>query len=418
MLIILLLVSLSFSLDLKDLWREALKNNFSLKAQKKAVLSSDYELKAFKNLYLPEISVNYSQNFQNEKQKFEINLPVNIAFSKKKYKILSASITQLIYDFGSRERIIEIAKDKKGIEELKYEKEKRTLLLEVGVAYLRLLKAKEIIEVYKKELEAVNSHYELAKALYEKGLVAFADLLEAKVRLSEVKANLSKAKSDYRIALFNLSRLTGIPEHRLKKLEKPQINLRLMPLEEYINRALERREEIKIYRKLIEIVKKERSISLRKFLPSIFFRVSYDYTDRNPVIEPKGITTFSFGVFANFRGIMPYYDMKAKGELVLKLLNELEDLKKLIELEVKTAYERLKNSRVRLEVAREALRYAKEHYRLALGQYKNQLISHTDLITAEARLTAARKRLVLAKYEIFENYLRLLSASGLLGGKL
>ncbi|GAB6066159.1 TolC family protein [Aquifex pyrophilus] len=418
MLIILLLISFAFSLDLKDLWREALKNNSSLKAQKRAVISSEYELKAYKNLYLPKFSINYSQNYQNEKQRFDVNLPVNLEFSKRKYKVFSASITELLYDFGRREKAIGIAKEKRDIEKLKYERKKRKLLLEVGIAYLNLLRAKGIIEIYQKEYEAVSSHYELAKALYEKGLVAFADLLEAKVRLSEVKAKLERAKSDYRIALFNLSRLTGISKERLKKIKKPEIKLQLKNPEEYIKTALKNREELRIYRRLIEIAKKEESVSVREFLPSIFLKVSYDYTDRNPILEPKGITTFSLGILASFQGVKPYYDMKAKKEVVLKLLNELEDLKKLIELEVKTAYERLENASIRLGVAREALRYAREHYRLALGQYKNQLISHTDLITAEARLTNARKRLVLAEYEILESYLRLLEASGLIGGEL
>ncbi|RUM28462.1 MAG: TolC family protein [Aquifex sp.] len=422
-LIFFFLLSLSFSLDLETLWKKALEKNPSIAAFRRDVEASFFQLKASKNLYLPHVEIFYKFTYQNEEQRLKLDLGlINGDFRtlKDRYQSFGVSLRELLYDFGARESYVKISQKLLEIKKLLYEEKKEDILLEVALAYLDTLSAKNLIEVYKKQKEAVKSQYELSKAYYEKGLVAITDILEARVKLSEVERKLKRAQANYRISLSNLSRLTKVSEKDLEKLSQPKLNVRIKDLDFYIGEALKRRSLLKAYLKRIEIEKLKEKIKLSLFLPKIFLEVSYLYTNQNPIVYPKGLTFFSVGTSLSFRGIQPYYENLSVKAQKKKVLKEYEEMADLIKLDVKRAYEELKTAKENLKVTSQALEFAKKHYELSLEQYRNQLISQTQLLIAEARLTEARKALIISRYEFLKAYFKLLRASGLLkiGGGL
>jgi len=416
-LILFFLFSLSFSLDLEILWKKALEKNPSVAAFKKEVEASFFQLKASKNLYLPKVEILYKFTYQSDEQRLKLDLDLingDFITLKDRYQSLSISLRELLYDFGTRESYIKISQNLLELNKLLYEEKKEEILLEVALAYLDTLSAKSLIEVYKKQKEAVKSQYELSKAYYIKGLVAITDILEARVKLFEVERKLKEALANYRISLSNLSRLTKISEKDLEKLSEPKLNVRIKNLDFYIGEALKRRALLKAYLERIEIAKLKEKIKLSQFLPKIFLEVSYLYTNQNPIVYPKGLILFSAGASLSFRGLQPYYENLSIKAQKKKALKEYEEIADLIKLDVKRAYEELKTARENLKVASQAFEFAKKHYELSLEQYKNQLISQTQLLIAEARLTEARKALIISRYEFLRAYFKLLRASGLL----
>jgi len=416
-LIFFLLLSLSFSLDLETLWKKALEKNPSIAAFKKEVEASFFQLKASKNLYLPEVEILYKFTYQNEEQRLKLDLGfINSDFEtlRNRYHSFSVSLRELLYDFGARESHVKISEKLLEIKKLLYEEKREDILLEVALAYLDTLSAKNLIEVYKKQKEALQSQYELSKAYYKKGLVAITDILEARVKLSEVERKLKRAQANYRISLSNLSRLTKVSEKDLEKLSQPKPDVRIKNLDFYIGEALKRRALLRAYLERIGIAKLKEKIKLSRFLPKIFLEISYIYTNQNPIVYPKGLTLFSVGASLSFRGIQPYYENLSVKSQKKKALKEYEEIVDLIKLDVKRAYEELKTARENLKVASQALEFAKKHYELSLEQYKNQIISQTRLLIAEARLTEAKKALIISRYEFLKAYFKLLRTSGLL----
>ncbi len=285
--------------------------------------------------------------------------------------------------------------------------------LQVIKAYLDVLSSQEIVDVYRKQLEAIDSQYRRAEAFYKEGLVAITDVLQAKVRLAEVQRDLRKAEGDYSVALANLSKLTGIPQEKLKDLQLPQIaDYQVPDLESLYLKALERRLILRAYSERVYQAKKLQDIERSKYLPKVFAQAEYTYSDQNPVISPKGVYTLSLGLSLEFQTLEPYYRVLSRLEEEKRARWELENLKEAIKLEIKKAYEDVLTAKDNLRVAEDALRYAEEFYKLSQEQYKNQIISSTDLLLAEASLTQARKNKVLSYYEYLKAYYELMRAVG------
>jgi len=411
--ILILLPLFAFSLGLQELWESALKHNPELKAYREEVRAKEYELKADKNLYFPVFSISFKRVWQNQKQRVEI-FPFSFDITKKNYSTFSASLTQVFYDFGKRKSILEASKGRISISRLLYAEKEKDILLEVAKTYLNLLTVKGKIKIYEEELRAVRSQYELAKAFYEKGLVAITDVLQAKVKLHEVRAKLRKTKGDYKVLLTKLSNLTGIVEKKLTKLEEFKRLPKVKSLDYYLQRAYEKREVLKAYRYRVKVFRKLSNTKISNYFPNLFGGISYVYTSQNPSVEPKNITSFFLGLDLSFQSLKPYYEYLSLKRESLKTLNEMENIKNLLKLQVKKAYEDFLSAKENLKTAEENLKFAKKYYELSLEQYKNQLISQTDLLIAEAALTQAKEMLLITKNELWKAYFELLRASGLL----
>jgi outer membrane protein TolC len=410
--------SFAFSLTLDQAIQSAKKNNPELKSQEHAVNSAFYQLRADKNLYLPTFFLGLSFNHLSDKQKLNIpplgNFPpFAVESAKQNYKAFSAGLREVLYDGGARESRIDISSSEFKFQKYIYREKEEDIKLQVIKAYLDVLASKDITEVYQKQLDAVRSQYERAKAFFKEGLVAITDVLQAQVRLAEVQRDLRQAQGNYNIALANLSKLTGIPQEELKELEPPKpFEYKIPNIENLYLTALQKRYIIRAYLEKLYQVQRLKDIEKSKYLPKVYLQASYSYSDQNPVLSPKGVYTFTAGLNLEFQSFEPYYRLLSTAEDEKRAKWELENTKENVKLEVKRAYENLLTAQDNLRVAEEALDYAQEFYKLSQEQYKNQIISSTDLLLAEASLTQARKNKVISYYEYLKAYYELMRAVG------
>lgn len=414
LIIILLAFTYTFPITLDELIKKALEGNPQVLAKKYELNSAKLRLKGDENLYFPEFIIGYKYSWQSDAQSISIPspIPMEIRSSKKNYQALQAGIRQILYDGGLRDGTISLSKSLLYIAEREYEEVMLDVKLEVIRAYLSVLSSLELIEVIEKQREAIQSDLRQREAFYREGLVAITDVLQARVKLAEVERDLRKAQGDYRIALANLSRITGIEEKDLTSLEPVNLKVELPTLEELIEKAISKRPIIKMARERLKISKEQRTMELSSFHPKVFLEAFYNYSDQNTNLRPKGFFTISGGISVNFQSLAPYYRALSYGEEEKKAKEELKDTVEKITLGVKASYEKVMTARDNLKVAEEALRLAEEFYRLSLAQYRNQIISGTDLLQAEASLTQARKAKVLAYYELLGAYFELLREVG------
>ncbi len=412
-----MLFEIAFPLSLEELLQSAVEKNPQLLSKRYAVEASRWNLKADRQLYMPEILFNYKLTYQSEKQSFQLPAfgafpPARFESSKQSYKSLQAGIRQLLFDGGGRSAKVELSRSLLFISEKDYEESLLELKLEVINAYLDLLSAQELLEVSKKRVEALQSELYQREAFFKEGLVAITDVLQARVRLAQAQRELREAEGNYRIALSNLSRLTGIEEEKLKDLKKIQVEPKVESLEELILKALQKRPILKLYAQRIRLSEVQRKAELSNMYPKAFVEALYNYSDQNPVVSPKGFFTLSGGISWSFQGLSSYYKALSHVEEEKKAREELKDLQDKLRLAIKKAYENYLTAKDNLKVAEENLRFAEEYYRLSKEQYKNQIISGTDLLQAEAELTQARKARIIAYYELLKAYYRLLRERG------
>ena len=408
---LLLTFGFSFSLGLEDLINSALERNPQVLSKRYALRASQLSLRADQQLYFPEVIGSYKLSFQSQKQSISF-LNIQVESSKRSYQSFQVGVRQLLYDGGLRESKVSISKSLVSMSEKDLQEAILETKLEVIRAYLSVLSALELLQVVKKQKEAISEDLARRQAFYREGLVAITDVLQAQVKLAEVERDLRQAEGNYRIAIANLSRLTVIEEEKLQNLKPVDTKVETPSLEALLQKALEKRPLLEIARERIKIQKHQRQIELSNFYPKVFIEAFYNYSDQNTQISPKGFFTLSGGVSFSFQSLSSYYRALSFVEEERKAKEEMRNLEEGILLSVKSAYERFLTARDNLRVAEESLKLAEEFYRLSLEQYKNQIISGTDLLQAEASLTQARKAKVIAYYELLKSYYELLREVG------
>lgn len=412
-----LLYSLGWSISLEETLRRAVSYNPQIQAQRYHLEASRYQLFAEKSLYLPEIFINGQWVHQSEAQSFFIPIlqfTQQVQSTKRNYTQWSAGIRQTLWDGGYREGAVYSAREEVSYRRYLFEEKLQEVKLEVIKAYLDTLKALRLVEVYRQQKEAIQAQYETARAFYQKGLVAVTDVLQAKVRLSEVERTLRTAEGEYRVALANLSRLTGIKEEELTPLEEPTLQEEDRPLSYWLDMARSKRPILKALVYLTESTRSKVLQARSQFIPKLWFQGEYVYTDQNPALYPKGFFRFSLGLSVSFQGIRPYYQAMALEKEVYRLMKEQEDTLGKVELEVRSSYEKWRTSLDNLRVAEDSLALARQYYQLSKEQYANQIITQTDLLASQASLTKAEADLVIARYEHMKALYELKKAAGVL----
>ncbi|MCX8164264.1 MAG: TolC family protein [Aquificaceae bacterium] len=407
----------SFSMSLEELIRFSEEKNPKLAAKRYKIQSARLNLKAERQLYFPEVFSLYKFSWHSERQSITIppfgGLPAfEVSSSKRSHQSYQMGIRQTLYDGGLRSSRVSIGEGEVHISEKDYEETRLEVKLELMRAYLSALSAKELLEVAKKQKEAVEADLRQREAFFREGLVAVTDVLQARVKLAEVERDLRKAEGDYAVALADLSRLTGLEEESLKNLTPPKLDLKGYSLDQLLATTLEKRPIIKAFEERLKMKAFQKRAELSQFYPKVFFEALYNYSDQNPSLSPKGFFSFGAGISLNFQFLGPYYKTLSLEEESKSLKEEFKDVKEMLILKVKTAYERLKTAEDNLKVADEALKFAEEFYRLSLEQYRNQLISGADLLQAEASLTQARKARVITYYDLLRAYFELMREVG------
>ncbi len=404
----------AWAVSLSEIVQKALEKNSELLALRQELQSARLSLSAERQLFLPEFFLTYRYNYNFERQTF--NIPVfgglQVESAKRSYQILQAGLRYVLFDGFARDRSVDLASSNLKSKDLLLREKVESLKFEVVSAYLEVLSARGVVSAIESQRAAVLLQVQTAEAFYQRGLVAITDVLQARVRLAEVERDLRRAQGNYKVALANLSRLSGIPEQELLNLEEPKGKLEIKPLEFYLERAKERN-VLKAQRQAIESFRAQRDIARSQFFPKLFVEGVYTYSDQNPSIRPRGIFGIAGGITMSFQGMRPYYQELSFSALELKAQKDYEDLLEKVQLEVKSSYEELLTAQDNLKVSESALLFAEKFFELSKEQYANQIISQRELLEAEASLTKARVDKVIAQYQLLKQYYKLLLVSAL-----
>ncbi len=416
LLIITLLPAFSFGMDMQEAVNVALENNLEIKQEKVNLKKAQIQLKEDKNLFMPEFFLNFSFTFQKDTPYTKIPagvLPFPLSFkqTEKDFRYFDVGINYPIFTGFSRIEKLKISR--LDIDTAKYmlsEKENHITAL-TKKAYLDVLMAKSLVEIYKKQLTAVEKHLERVRAFFKEGLVARIDILQTKVRLSQVKRDLRKSEGEFKIALERLKNILNVKDSF--PVEPVNVNIpESLNLQSLIEKAYKNRTIIKAIDTKLEQLQGYERIERSPFLPKIFAQAKYFYTDQYPYLDPKENYAVSVGLSWKFQGIKPYYaSLKVKQDY-RKMRLKLQQLKNDIRFQVKAAYEKYLTARENLKVAEDSLSEAEEYYRMTVEQFNNQLATTTDVLDAESMLTAARKGKEISYYQLIKAFVDLEEAVG------
>jgi outer membrane protein len=322
------------------------------------------------------------------------------------------SVEYLIFDFGGRAGVVDVAKANLIVANLAFNDTHRRLIYDISAAYFRLLNARgqrEAAEVSLKNAETVEAD---ANERVVHGLATRPDLLEASAARAQADFDLQAAVGAEAIALGHLATLMGLPsETDLKVQSLSELSIPHAmgdSLNEEIDRAFRQRPELLEAVARIRAAKGLLKQARSAYLPTIRFSGNgglargYGQEDLLPGHYAEGeVWTAGLDLrWTLFNGarreeeVIAAKAQRSAGEA------DLHALRDQIDEEVFTSYTNMQTALRQQQAATALLTAAAQSYEAAREAYGYGLRNELDVIAAQKSLAQARSEDVTARSQL------------------
>lgn len=391
--------------------REAINNNWSIKAKKEDINRSIYVKDQAKAAFLPRLSTSYGYTRLSEINKSApvtigpYTIPSQELNTRDNYQ-WKGTVTQPIFTGYALSSSYELAKLGINLAELELEFEKLDLGLRVKQAYFDILKADRAVDVAKKAVASLDSHVQVARNFYKVGMIPINDLLKAEVELANAQYNLVKAQNS---SLLSRSAFNIVLAREINKPVEVEDILNYRPesgdFETYLNRALKNRPDIKAID--TSILQAEQAVRLAGSTSYPEVSLVYDYIKEGDHPDVSGsnfhegdrwqsmaVLSWTFWEWGKTRSAV-----REKESLKIQLLQNRSALRDQISLEIKQAILSLSEAEKNIPTTEKAVEQAEENFRVSEERYKAQVTTSTEVLDAQTLLTQARTNFYNALYD-------------------
>ena len=391
--------------------REALSNNWSVKAKKEKIEESIYGKKKAKADFFPKFSTTYGYTRLDAVEKSAptsfggFTVPGRELNTQDNYQ-WKGIITQPLFTGFALESAYELAKLGIDLSEMELELAKLDLALRVKDAYFNILKADRAVQVEEKAVEALASHVKVARSFYKVGMIPINDLLKAEVELANAQYDLVRAQNASKLtrAAFN----TTLSRHVNEPVEVEDI-ISYTPeegdFEAYLTRALQNRPEIKAID--INMLQTDQQVRLAKskYYPEV--ALNYEYIKEGDHLDVSGsnfhdgnswqvttVLSWTFWEWGKTRNAVREAE-SVKSQLMKTRLALIDNVR----FEIKQAILDLEQEEKNIPTTKKAVEQAEENLRVSQERYKAQVTTSTEVLDAQTLLTEASVNYYRALYD-------------------
>ena len=168
-----------------------------------------------KSAYIPTLSAGIGLNVTD-------NNHANRGVTSRTFPSVSATLNQLIWDFGKTNALIRMSKFNKIMAKFQLEALLCDIIYETQTAYYGVLASKSYVDVEKANVQINHRDYNRTKAFFDEGLVSKIDLVNQEVYLSDAKIGLINAENLYQNSIVNLNNamyVVNAPEYNIENTE-------------------------------------------------------------------------------------------------------------------------------------------------------------------------------------------------------
>lgn len=329
------------------------------------------------------------------------------------------TLSYTLFDGGNRKALRNIAWLNFDISKEDLRKKLLDLEFNVKIAFYTAIARRDALEQRKIQLQDAQKDYEVAEGRYKFGVSKLLDVLQASVRLEQAKFTLVQADGDFKKALLELNSLIGKPldsQHEIQGSLDMEVKL---PERDKVSSAILQRPEIKQAEDSLKISENNKSISLSTFYPIISTNASYQKTSGGL----RGLTVGQGAIREeNILGITATWNIFELGKFFRVKSSELEkdvalenlnDLKRQLLLDVNKAYEDVVTASSNLKVAQQQIKQAEQNYSQAFGEYKVGKADILSLVQAESLLATAREQLISSRLNLISSKVSLERIAGI-----
>jgi outer membrane protein len=332
-------------------------------------------------------------------------------------------VQQTIYQGGRLTSAFRSAKLTRQQALLNYQTVLADTLLSVRLAYDDVLVAAQQIEVNEASVESLTRELADTQRRFDAGNVPQFDVLRAQVELGNERPLLIKARNDYRLGKINLLHLLGmslphsvwedVPLTLSDTLEAQPYEIDLTSA---LARALEKRPELGALRKA-EALRREDLVSARAgYKPSAALFAGYQWQslpyENNLNADLSGWIAGAQVTWSIFDGQLTRGNVIEAQAHYERAKLDVDESRRQIELDVRTAYSNLTETRELLESQKLVREQAQEALRLAEARHAAGSATQLDVINAQTALTQARTTQAQALHDYAAARARLQGALG------
>jgi outer membrane protein TolC len=274
-------------------------------------------------------------------------------------------------------------------------------LLDVRVAYADILLAAEQIAVQEASTRLLERELADTRRRFDAGTVPRFNVLRAEVELANARPPLIRARNQHRTALNNLATLLGFDVPKDAGEEIPlslsgrlAAELREIAVGAAVNAALLRRPELAALDVAARIRGEEVVQARADYYPTLGGSAAYGWQNRNFVRDlSQDLNGWTVGAQATWN-IFDFGVTRGRVEAArareAKARVDVEDTRRRIELEVRTAHSSYAEAREVLASQAKVTEQAEEALRLATARSEAGNGTQLDVLSAQTALTQAR----------------------------
>lgn len=277
----------------------------------------------------------------------------------------------------------------------------RTVLFGVTEAYYNVLKQQQIVAVKRQTLALAQEQRTLAQRRFDVGETTRTDVLRAEVSVAQAERALTEAENALRLAGNVLGNILNFgTEQPLQVIEPPAAAPSPQPLEQRVEQAYQQREDLQVNDLAVQQnVEKHREV-LAQYAPRLVAQWSNAWISPELFAQRNNFWTATVGVqLPLFGGGQRELDLRRTNDEIAQARLSYENLRKTIEVEVKTAWLRVHTLTRTLETLRAEVAAADENYRDLVNQYRVGAATSLDVQSALNELNTARTDLSTQTYD-------------------
>ncbi len=386
-------------LDLKGALRLAWKANPSLQISRLQALIAGEQVVRARSGLLPQVKTQLSQTIYDDPMKFSFAGGANFPQTNRNFWGSQTSVNQLLFDFwGTPSKYMAAIKGHQA-SLLDTAQTRDNVFLTVAQGYFKTLRAQKMVEVAKQNVFDLKEHLRIAQDQYQFGIVTMNDVLQAKVSLADAQQNLIVAQTDYIDIRSTLNKALMIPVTAPTVLKDEKVDLKAWALGEATDVALKHRSDLKASQERIHEQEKVVAETRAQFFPQFGVQAGHFYQVNNSTLHNNQW----FAIFAMNWNIFSGLDTKAavsQAKLKVQQLQEQhKDMNEQVQLDVQTAYLKIKETVDRIRTTETAVTQGEENLRLNEERYKESVGTATDVIDADTLLTRTRVNYWTAVYD-------------------
>jgi outer membrane protein TolC len=407
---------------LEQAWEAALALDATLQAAESRLSGADAALAAARAARRPNLTAASTVTAWRDTPAFDFGaagLPgVLPLFAGDTFIMSEARVSVPLYSGGSIGAGIDAAAAGRAALERSTVALTQQLKLAVAERYVGVLRAESVLAAARANTLSLEAHARDVADMERSGQVPRNDYLAAAVSLADARQRELQASTALEIARAAYNRQTArpldTPVALVAELPSTGADLASRPVDALVATALERRDELASLAAVAARLEAE-SIGVRaQTRPQLLLAGGYTFLE-NRILDREDYWSLALGVqWRAFDGGRSRNAAAALGHQSAAAAEDRADLETLIELEVRSAWLGVAETRERIGVTESAVAQAEENLRVVRDRYRNGEGTNTEVLDAEALRSQSRSNFDNARYDAALAQFRLARAVGAL----